>query len=62
MQNLACLNTRSSGISEFTDSKNRSHKVKHSVILTDYDKKRELEEVISEELYRIFAGSKKLHL
>lgn len=51
------LNTNEVGVSEFIDSKNRSHSVKHSIVLTDY-KKSELEEKIAEDLYRIFTKGK----
>lgn len=59
MLNLDYLNTNEVGVSEFIDSKNRSHTVKHSIILTDSEK-RELENRIAEDLYRIFTNSKKL--
>lgn len=51
------LNTNEIGVSEFVDSKNRSHTVKHSIILTNSEK-RELEERIAEDLYRIFTNGK----
>ncbi len=59
MLNLDYLNTNEVGVSEFVDSKNRSHIVKHSIILTDSEK-RELEDRIAEDLYRIFTNGKKL--
>ncbi|MBR7132796.1 MAG: hypothetical protein IKD04_04635 [Clostridia bacterium] len=46
--------TNEVGFSEYIDSKNRSHTIKHSIILADYEK-RELEDRIAEDLYRIFA-------
>ena len=58
MNKLECLNTNEIGISEFVDSKNHSHIVKHSIILTDFEK-RELEEKIADDLYRIFTHTKK---
>lgn len=58
MLNLDNLNTNEIGVSEFVDSKKRSHTVKHSVIFTDSEK-RELEEKIAEDLYRIFTNGKK---
>ncbi len=57
MLNVTDLNTNEVGVSEFIDSKNRSHTVKHSVILTDFERK-ELEDRIVEDLYRIFTNSK----
>lgn len=39
--------------SEYSDSKSSTHRIKHSVVLTEA-KKRELEERIADELYRIF--------
>ena len=59
MLNLDYLNTNEVGVSEFVDSKNRSHIVKHSIILTDSEK-RELEDRIAEDLYRIFTNGKKV--
>lgn len=58
MHKLEYLNTNKIGISEFVDSKNHSHIVKHSIILTDFEK-RELEEKIAEDLYKIFTNAKK---
>lgn len=57
MLNLDYLNTNEVGVSKFVDSKNRSHTVKHSIILTDTEK-RELEDRIAEDLYRIFTNGK----
>lgn len=57
MLNLDYLNTNEVGVSEFVDSKKRSHTVKHSIILTDTEK-RELEDRIAEDLYRIFTNGK----
>lgn len=57
MLNLDYLNTDEIGISRFIDSKNRSHTIKHSIILTDAEKS-ELEERIAEDLYRIFTDRK----
>lgn len=51
------LNTNEVGVSEFFDSKNRLHSVKHSIVITDY-KRSELEEKIAEDLYRIFTNGK----
>ena len=59
MLNLDYLNTNEVSVSEFVDSKKRSHTVKHSIILTDTEK-RELEDRIAEDLYRIFTNGKKL--
>lgn len=59
MINLKNINTKEIGISEFTDSKSRTHIVKHSVVLTETEK-RELEEKIAEELYRIFTNNRKI--
>lgn len=47
------ISTKELGVSEFTDSKSHTHKIKHSLVLTETEK-RELEERIAEELYRIF--------
>lgn len=59
MLNFNELATKEIGISEFTDSKSRTHTVKHSVVLTETEK-RELEESIAEELYRIFTSNRKV--
>ncbi len=59
MLNLNNIDTKEIGLSEFTDSKSRTHTVKHSVVLTETEK-RELEEKIAEELYRIFTNNRKL--
>lgn len=45
-------------MSEFKDSKNRLHFIKHSI--ADCSDKNELENSISEELYKIFANNKKV--
>lgn len=58
MLNFDELATKEIGVSEFTDSKSRTHTVKHSVVLTETEK-RELEERIAEELYRIFTSNRK---
>ena len=59
MLNFDELATKEIGVSEFTDSKSRTHTVKHSVVLTETEK-RELEERIAEELYRIFTSNRKV--
>lgn len=59
MLNFNELATKEIGISEFTDSKSRTHTVRHSVLLTETEK-RELEERIAEELYRIFTSNRKV--
>ena len=59
MLNFNVLATKEIGISEFTDSKSRTHTVRHSVVLTEAEK-RELEERIAEELYRIFTSNRKV--
>ena len=59
MLNFNELATKEIGISEFTDSKSRTHTVRHSVALTETEK-RELEERIAEELYRIFTSNRKV--
>lgn len=59
MLNFNELNTKEIGVSEFTDSKSRTHTVKHSVLLTETEK-RELEEKIAEELYHIFTDNRKV--
>ena len=59
MLNFNELATKEIGISEFTDSKSRTHTVKHSVVLTETEK-REIEERIAEELYRIFTSNRKV--
>ena len=51
LNNIA--NTKTIGVSKFTDISNNVKEVKHSVILNDAEK-RELEEKIVDELYRIF--------
>lgn len=51
LNNIA--NTKTIGVSKFTDISNKVKEVKHSVILNDAEK-RELEEKIVDELYRIF--------
>ena len=61
MLNFNELATKEIGISEFTDSKSRTHTVRHSVVLTETEK-RELEERIAEELYRIFTGNRKVSI
>ena len=61
MLNFNKLATKEIGISEFTDSKSRTHAVKHSVVLTEIEK-RELEERIAEELYRIFTSNRKVSI
>ena len=40
-------------ITTYTDARGNKHSVKHNTILTD-EEKRELEERIADELYRIF--------
>lgn len=45
--------TKELGYTEFTDSHSDIHKIKHSIVLSDSEK-RELEDSIVEELYRIF--------
>lgn len=45
--------TKELGYTEFTDSHSHIHKIKHSVISSDSGR-RELEDSIAEELYRIF--------
>ena len=59
MLNLNELATKEIGISEFTDSKSRTHIVKHSIVLTETEK-REIEERVAEELYRIFTSNRKV--
>ena len=59
MLNFNELATKEIGISEFTDSKSRTHTVRHIVVLTETEK-RELEERIAEELYRIFTSNRKV--
>lgn len=44
---------RTVGTSEYRDCKSNIHTIKHSVIFTEAEK-RELEEKIVEDLYRIF--------
>ena len=39
MLNLNNIDTKEIGISEFTDSKSRTHTVKHSIVLTETEKK-----------------------
>lgn len=52
---MVSLNTsvRTTGASEYRDCKSNVHTVKHSVIFSETDK-RELEDKIVENLYRIF--------
>ena len=50
---LKSINTKESGYSEYLDLHSNIHSVKHSVVLTE-SKRRELEERIVDELYRIF--------
>lgn len=50
--------TKEDGVSEYVDSKSRTHIVKHSVILADSENC-ELEQRIAEDLYRIFTKDKK---
>ena len=57
MLNLNNINKRQTGVTEYTDSKSNVHTVKHSVILSDTEK-RELEQ-IAEELYNIFKNHSK---
>lgn len=59
MLNLNNVDTKELGITEFTDSKSRTHIVKHSVVLTETEK-REVEDRIAEDLYRIFTNGKKV--
>lgn len=49
------LKTQQIGKTEYTDSKKQRHTVKHCVIFSDMEK-RELEEKIVEDLYRIFTA------
>ena len=58
MLKLNDLATREIGISEFTDTKSRTHVIKHSIVLTNTEK-RELEEKIAEDLYQILTNGKK---
>ena len=55
MFNSGEFDIKSVGESEYTDSRSRTHTVKHSMILSD-TKRKELEEKIAEELYQIFKG------
>ena len=50
---LKSIDKKELGYSEYSDSKSSTHHIKHSVVLTE-SKKRELEERIADELYRIF--------
>ena len=50
---LKSIDKKELGYSEYSDSKSSTHRIKHSVVLTEA-KKRELEERIADELYRIF--------
>ncbi len=50
---LKSIEKKELGYSEYSDSKSSTHRIKHSVVLTE-SKKRELEERIADELYRIF--------
>lgn len=52
---LSDIKSREVGYTEFTDSHANTHKVKHSIIFTDCEK-RELEDKIADELYRIFTS------
>lgn len=47
------IDTKEIGYSEYSDAHSGVHSIKHSIVLTDL-KKRELEEKIADELYRIF--------
>lgn len=58
MFNSGEFDIKSVGESEYTDSRSRTHTVKHSMILSD-TKRKELEEKIAEELYQIFTKGKK---
>ena len=53
------MNIRTIGTSEYSDCKSNTHKVKHSVIFTEKEK-RELEDKIVEDLYRIFTNNIKI--
>ena len=44
------------GITEYIDSKNNIHSLKHSVNIDERERK-EIEERIAEELYRIFSNN-----
>ncbi len=46
-------------VSEYRDCKSNVHKVKHTTKLSD-DNKEELENIIVEELYRIFTNTKNI--
>ena len=59
MLNFNELLTKEVGVSEFTDSKSRTHTIKHSVVLTETER-RELEETVAEELFRIFKSNRKV--
>ena len=50
---LKSIDTKELGYSEYSDSRSNTHIIKHSVTLTRTEK-RELEEKIADELYRIF--------
>ena len=52
-------NTYFSGVCEYRDCKSNVHKVTHKTKLSAYDKE-ELENIIVEELYRIFTNNKKI--
>ena len=51
--NKTIINTKSVGLSRYVDISNSVKEVKHSVVFDDAEK-REREEQIVEELYRIF--------
>jgi len=51
LNNIA--NTKTIGVSKFTDISNNVKEVKHSVVF-NAERRKELEEQIVEELYRIF--------
>ena len=50
---LKSIDKKELGYSEYSDSYSSIRRIKHSVVLTE-SKKRELEERITDELYRIF--------
>ena len=52
------IGKRQIGMSEYTDTKEHTHKVIHSVIFTD-EEKRDLEEKIADDLYQIFTRTGK---
>ena len=47
-------NTQTKGVSKYEDINKNTKTIKHSVPMFDADERRELEEQIAEELYRIF--------